>query len=277
MRTLIFCGNFLFPMLLCLEVYAQSNTFSISPGIRFFDYAEYGDDGSFLDGEKGPVPGIGGVIEHRTSNNAVLSVFGDIFLGKVNYDGHLQSGLPLSAETDQLFYSVGVGVQTPGMLINKPLFDKRIAGFTNIIYQVWEREILPTQISSRLFEIYSWWELSIGGKYFVFEKDDQNLVLFGRAFYIINPTMQIDLASSGYGKPVLDLGEKTGGEVGFEWLTLSSPNHWLGLTGAYKFWGFGRSDDQVVFRNDNTTSIVIHEPRSETNNFNLQAVIKINF
>ncbi len=270
LRKLPFC-LVLFILLFCSNVYADSNSFTISPGIRFFDYAEYDDDGSFLDGEKDPVLGIGGNFEHRTPNEVVIAVFGEIFAGTVDYDGQLQTGFPLTTNTDEVFLSLGIGIETPFFLLNN-----RTVFFTNVIYQLWERDILPTLISARLYEVYQWWEISAGIEYFFLRESARTLAIFGRVFYISNPTMQVDLTSDGYGKPILDLGEKTGGELGFEWLTSYTQNHWIGLLGAYKFWSFGRSNDMTVVSDDNLTVISIHEPRSETNNFTLQVVFKMN-
>lgn len=261
-------------LLMCLlsEASAQSNTFGISPGIRFFDYAEYGDDGSFLDGEKGPVLGLGGVFEHHARKDVSVLIFGDVFAGTVDYDGRLQSGFPLTTDTDELFYSLGIGVKSPLLLLNS-----QTNVFFDLVYQVWERDILPTSISTRLFEIYKWWELSLGVEYFLVEVNDNTLSIFGRAYQVINPTMQVDLVSDGYGKPTLDLGEHFGGELGFHWMTSYSPRQQIGFLGTYKFWRFGRSDDMTVIRDDNSAAIVIHEPRSETNNLTLQIIFKSEF
>ena len=254
------------------EAYAQSNTFSVSPGIRFFDYAEYDDNGSFLDGEKGPVLGVGGVFAHRDANNVTLSLIADVFFGTVDYDGQLQSGFPLTTETDQLFYSLGIRVEVPV----RPQ-DNRFSLIVDLVNQTWERDILPTSISTRLFEIYEWWELSLGAKYLVAEEKTNSLSIFARAYQIVNPTMEVDLVSEGYGQPKLDLGARIGGEIGFQQMISYTPNNQIALLGTYKFWKFGRSDDLTVVRDDGQASIIIHEPRSETNNLTLQVIFTTTF
>jgi hypothetical protein len=254
------------------DAIAQSNSFDLTTGVKFFDYAEYGDDGAFLDGEKGWVLGIGAAYEHHMSNDMVLSVFGDIFEGEVDYDGHLQSGTPLTTKTDEAFYSLGVGLQFP-----LPILNNRVDLFSDVSYQQWERDILPTARSARLFEVYEWWEISLGAECLIVKATSSNLSIYGRAYQISNPAMQIDLVSFGYGKPTLDLGEEVGGELGFRWMFPVSTEQQIGLLGSYKFWEFGRSDDKRVVRDDNEAAITIHEPRSETNTFTIQMTFKTDF
>ena len=272
MQNLHLFHSFIFLLLFFSEAYSQPNSFSISPGIRFFDYAEYGDDGSFLDGEKGPVLGVGGALEHHVNNGVSISVFGDVFAGTVDYDGHLQSGFPLTTDTDELFYSLGFGVRSPRIAL-----DNKVSFFLDIVYQAWERDILPTSISTRLFEIYEWWEFSIGAEYLIVMEQAKRLSVFARAYQIFNPTMQVDLVSDGYGKPTLDLGEHIGGEIGFQQMIHYTHKHQVALLGAYKFWRFGRSDDMTVIRDDNLAAQTIHEPRSETNNITFQVIFTTKF
>ena len=194
-------------------------------------------------------------------------MFGEVFTGTVDYDGQLQSGFPLTTDTDELFYALGIGIKTPLTSLNN-----QVNVFFDIGYQVWERDILATPISTELFEVYKWWELSLGAEYFIIKENAKKLSIFGRAYQIFNPTMEVDLVSEGYGKPTLDLGEHIGGEIGFQKVISYASKHQIAFLGTYKFWQFGRSNDVTVIRNDNLASIVIHEPRSETNNITFQIV-----
>lgn len=262
MRSLLF----VLLILLYSDSFASDASLLLSPGVRFFDYTEYGDNGNFLDGETGPVWGAELSYSYPLHGNATLSIDGDIFSGNVRYDGSTQGGTPLVATTNQNFYSFGLGYKTPFIEA-----DDSLTVLAALRYERWERDILPTTISTGLFELYEWWEMSLGFEFLLHKEPDQRLIFYARVFDILDPVMQVHL--NRYGKPELELGARGGGEFGFHWMSPLNGRSQLGLALGYKAWSFGRSNDKTVLRDDGLQTQTIFEPRSQTDTFTIQLML----
>jgi hypothetical protein len=244
-------------MLCQTDLLASERSLSFSPGMRYFDYAEYGDDGSFLDGETGPVIGLALSYCFPLPGKGKATIDAGIYSGEVLYDGQTQGGIPAVTTTDQSFYSLGFGYEVP--LISP---KEGLTAFASLHYEKWERDILPTSITNELFEVYEWWEMSLGLDVVLYKDKTEKLNLYTRIFDIANPVMTVHL--NGYGTPDLELGGKGGGEIGIRWMQRLSARRELGLSIGHKAWSFGRSDIKLVFPNNGGSAQLIHEPRSQT-------------
>jgi hypothetical protein len=242
------------------------NRFVFYPGIMYFDYEETGDDGSFLNGETGPVPGITVALEHRFNPEVTGIVFGGIYTGTVDYDGQTQAGSPFQTDTQADFFTLGVAAQFP-----IKYFDNEISLIVDYTYMRWERDIQSRGLVSGLYEVYQWQELFIGAQFFFVEELKGRWSLFGGVFQTRNSEIEIDLVSDGYGKPRLSLGSDTGFELGAQWMEVNNKSKY-GFRVSYKNWKFGRSANEIS--SGNGGSITIYEPKSETANifFELIAV-----
>lgn len=246
-------------LLLCHGIsLAGEKTLSLAPGMRLFDYAEYDDNGAFLDGESGPVLGLDVTYAYLLQNKSKAFLDIGVFSGEVLYDGQTQGGSPAVTTTDQSFYSFGVGFEAP--LISP---KERLKAFASLRYEKWERDILPTSLTAGLFEVYEWWEMSLGLDVGLYKNKTEQLSMYTRVFAISNALMTVHL--NGYGTPELELGNKGGGEIGVRWMQRLSARRALGLSFGYKAWSFGRSADKTVLPNNGGPVQTIHEPRSQTN------------
>jgi hypothetical protein len=241
---------------------AGSDVLLLSAGVRSFDYVEYSDSGNFLDGEFGSVWGADFSWIRALPNQNQVYIEGGIFAGDVRYDGSTQGGTALQTNTHQHFYNAGLGYRMPFPGHASPLILS-----VSLHYRRWERDILPTAISSGLFEIYRWWETSIGLEFSLHKSPEQILTFYTRVFSIYDPVMEVHLHR--YGRPELALGAKGGGEIGFNWSSPLARRSRLGLSLGLKKWSFGRSDNKRVVRDDGFTQSIF-EPRSQTETVTIQ-------
>lgn len=213
---------------------------TIAPSLMDFDYVEYDDNGNFLDGEKGVIPGIElgfSFIQPETQFGFVFAF--KHFAGDVDYDGHIQSsdaeldGLPLETKTNEDVTEFYFGL-TKGVV--EGLFLE--AGFS---IKEWDRDIQGKFIDdpkpafvSGLYEVYEWNQFSIGGK--VERKIyGEHYLNFKIAYLkIIDPKMKL------FGS-VYKLQAKSGSMLEAGWQYRLDSQKTVGLVGNITKWEFGRS------------------------------------
>ena len=71
----------------------------VAPGVRHFHMTENGPDGGRLVKEEGWLPGVQATVE-RTAGDWRISLHGERFQGRIDYDGQVQSGSTLTSNTD---------------------------------------------------------------------------------------------------------------------------------------------------------------------------------
>lgn len=247
------------------DAYAD-NRFSVAPGLMYFDYEERGDDGSFLDGETGPVFGATVTLERNINYKDTAVLYGGIYTGTVDYDGHTQSGIPIQTDTKANFYTLGAAAQVPVEGQGNTL--SVIIGYR---LKRWERDIQSVGFVSGLYEIYQWQEFNLGAQYTLKQPDNTDWRFFAGLFRTQNANIKIDLSPQGYGKPELSLGTDTGLELSIQWMKVRPNNRDLAVKLSYKAWEFGRSPNELSSGPSGT--VIVHEPKSETSTIMLELVI----
>ena len=247
--TRFFLSFFLF-FLTPFHVYAEA-TFSITPGIMYFHYEEFDLNNNTLDTESGFIPGVSLSIHLDQS-----SLGAHLFTGKVDYDGQTQSGVPHKTDTDESLYYFFYRYDF--LNINN---DYNFFVSTN--YQFWERLIKANNGVGSLYEEYSWWHVEAG---FKINKtlSNHNVLKFELAsLRTFNGDITIDLNDVGFGEANLDLGDKFGlrGLLSLDLNTDYHSNINIGI--EYKYWGFGRSNTEIL--SDGLSNISITEPESDSN------------
>jgi len=228
----------------------------MSAGIMNFDYAEYDDDGTFLDGEKGNMPGVAiNFLGH--SEGGFETEFGfDFYKATVDYDGHLQ---PSASETDPVVIAnvfmvpfktntietvTGLHAQISKALDAYP----KLSLYGNFGYKFWNRAIQGKYISTLgnlgipivgfvpgATEKYQWYQLIFGGKYNVVLNDKSALDFSAGISRTLNPTMKT-------GAYTYKQKERTGYELGVDWLLKLSPGKRIGVGAELSYWEFGKSN-----------------------------------
>lgn len=249
----------------CYNVSYAQNRLVLTPGVMYFDYEETGDDGSFLDGETGPVPGVNAAVEIQYYPKFTGIVFGGYYSGTVDYDGHTQAGLPIQTKTKEDFFTLGVAAQFPvGNRQSELLLQ------TGYAFKRWERDIQSIGNVSGLFEIYAWQELSFGALVTIEAENNSRLNLYWGIFKTRNADIEINLSSDGYGRPVLPLGSSVGLELAAQWMSTKEVNNNVGFKLSYRNWKFGRSPDKTI--SGNSGNATVFEPMSETSNILFELV-----
>jgi len=222
-----------------------------------FDYAEYDDDGTFLDGEKGNMPGIAINFLDHSGGTGFVTEFGlDFYKGTVEYDGHLQ---PLPTETDPIVIAnvfmlpfktntletvTGIHFKIAKSLTTYP----SLSLYGQFGYKYWNRAILGKFISKpgnlgilvqgyipSSTEKYTWYQLIFGAKYNVVLGEQSNLDFTAGVSQTLNPTMKS-------GPYIYKQKERAGYELGFDWLFKISQGRRIGLNGSLTYWEFGKSN-----------------------------------
>lgn len=230
-------------------VHADTNI-SVSPGIMYFNYEEFDLNNVTLDTEIGFLPGISFLI-----NEQQHSLGAHIFSGEVEYDGQTQTGVPHKTDTDETLYYL--------FYRHDFLATNQHGFFVGLNYQLWERFIQANNNVGSLYEEYSWWSAEAGVKFDINTADNKNFIFEIAGFRTFNGDILIDLNNFGYGQPSLNLGDKFGLRSLLA-LNLKTTSHTAMQVGVeYKYWGFGRSNTEILSNGINTISIV--EPESKSN------------
>lgn len=224
---------------------------TISPGLSYFHYEEFGLDNSTLNKEIGFLPGISLTLQQKKH-----SLGTHIFSGEVEYDGHTQSGAPHTTNTDENLYYFFYRYD---FLSEQSKHNY----FVSINYNIWERFIQANNNVGSLFEEYTWWHLEAGLHTYRNLLNQQKINYELALFQTFNGEILVDLEKFDYGKPVLDLGDKLGLRTMIAYDLKSDNNSLISIGLEYKYWGFGRSNTKNI--SDGLTTISVTEPESETN------------
>ena len=223
--------------------------------ILYFDYEEFDLSGATFNKETGVIPGFS-VAALKKLNHFTNTLSFEAYDGEVDYDGQLQSGAPHMTQTQEtlnrIFYK-----------LNWSPNDNNNSIFGKIAWQQWDRNILPTNNVSGLFERYEWWALEIGFLTTFYENNTSRWQFELGISKIGNGTIEIDLIDQGLGQPKLELGDGHGvtAQLIYQHTFMSSNVLSLGL--QHQYWTFGRSNTESI--TDGFKTFDITEPRSESN------------
>jgi hypothetical protein len=253
------------PLTLCFLLFAFSvkaeSQFSITPTLLHFDYTEFSNSGSVLDKETGWIPGM--QLHLNTPLNEQWRVGFELaaYDGSVNYEGNTQT------TTQATIYRFGASIET------------QLTPRTDLVFGIkhneWQRDIQDSNTLLGPYEIYRWWETSIGISTQLWAKEKQSWRAEATLLRTVNPTIHVDLSKADLGKTDLDLGTEWGSRLQLSWTHETSAEWQHGLKIFYEAWDFGRSD----FKNTSggTGSLLVAEPRSETRHSGLLLVISKHF
>lgn len=255
--------------LLVVPPTAVALEFELGLGAQDFGYKEFDDESRLLDREDGFIPGLR--VELRQAFNdwtvgGLLSYFG----GKVDYDGHTQSGTPFKTRTDEDFLRIGVRFDRT--------FRAELLREFNLYnawsYRRWDRDIQGRDNVRGLFEVYDWWEAALGVLWPYRPTARREWRLDAALVYTIAPSLEVQLA--GFDDTVLDLGER----IGFRFQAQHTwwRDHRTGYTlgGFVEAWDFGRSRTEPLTQNGVPVGTAF-EPRSESRHWGARLSITQRF
>jgi hypothetical protein len=137
----------------------------------------------------------------------------------------------------------------------------------------WRRDILATNITSGLVEIYRWNYFTVGGEAIVWQRGQWSAGIGVSLLRPIRPTMSLDLA--GFDAATLNLGSRNSVRVNFPIEFVDGTGRPWTLEPYWKSWRLGRSADQRLTSGGAPTTAIVHEPRSETNIFGVTVSVRL--
>lgn len=236
---------------------SASGDLSVSAGavLGHFDYKESSSSGESLNTERGIVPGIQANLALSLDNEMQVELSGTRFSGDVRYSGQTQTGAPLRTHSDFALTMADLTTRFRPFVVHNLLITPMIrAGFRE-----WQRDILPTDKTLQLSEVYQWLEIGAGGSVC------QNLKWKwldtwcgqGWALYAFEGSVKVDLTEINAGQPLLRLGSMPGALAA---LSAGVGNTELGVFSH--FWQFGRSNPETIYRPFGR--LTIEEPASRS-------------
>lgn len=252
LRSLTFCSIFLAGSVTPSNVYALE--IGASADLMYFNYEEFDTTGTSLNSETGFLPGLtlSASQPYKAIHNTVkFSIYG----GQVDYNGQTQSGQPHQTNTDESIYRILYKISW------SPENYQSIF-YARTYWQQWDRNILSNKGVSGLFERYQWWSLEAGIQASIYKHDRHDVLFELGLLKTTNGTIKIDLNNSGYGTPVLDLGDSIGLNSALNYQIKLRQNSDLQFGFRYTTWRFGRSNTRTL--SNGSTVITVVEPESIT-------------
>lgn len=241
---------------------------NIGPSFMWFDYAEYDQSDTFLDGEEGILTGAVGNFRFNFNKNYFVSTDARFYIGIVDYDGHTQPGfVPIKSTTNTFIFDINSALGR--RFTTAPAYIDLYAGLG---YHFWRRQINPTFTSggvpvAGLLEYYQWWYLMAGTKFIFNRSGNQEIGLDIRTTYMQNASIEVDFQGfGGYDNKKLDLGNRFGFYLAVPIKFKSSSSvDWI-IEPYYEYIDIGRSNVGELTSNGTPTGVFVVEPRSETRN-----------
>ena len=245
--------NPLFLLLTLLPTALYANTYiDVSTKLLHFNYEEFDTSGQTLNTEIGVIPGVSLTLSNA-QKRLTNSIGIEIYNGQVTYDGHTQLGAPHITKTDETQYALSYG-------LNWSVNKNTSTVFSKIFWQNWNRDILPSNGVSGLFERYQWWRFEIGAHTSIYKKNDQDLSIEFAVLKTNNGRIEVDLSNFGYGVPELKLGDSHGINMALQYRIDLKQNENIQFSVRYTRWEFGRSNSETL--SNGITQITIVEPQS---------------
>jgi len=238
------------------ETQAEALPIEASLKLLHFNYEEFDQSGDTFNEEEGLIPGLA-LTASKTLGDFTNSISFEGYGGTVDYDGMTQSGIPLETETNETIYRLFYRLDW-----SPKEYDNTISIYGKVAWQQWDREILPSTISSRLFEQYEWWTLEIGFTIPIYKNKNNFWSFELGVLKTTNGTIEIDLSRQGFGKPELKLGSGSGVNTSLLYQYAINERSELGFSLQYQHWEFGRSNTRSI--SNGIIVIDFTEPESET-------------
>ena len=240
--------------MIAITANSHATEMRIAGEMMHFDYEETDLNGNTLNQETGLIPGltVSATKPYQDFDNTLEF---SIYDGQIDYDGQTQSGQPHQTTTEETIYR---------LLYRLSWSPQAVAGgfYGKAYWQQWDRDIQPFNGVQGLFERYQWWSIEAGMQVPFIDNESQNLSLELGMLATFDGSILIDLESSGFGSPVLELGNGFGfsGEFKYEHRQTDNSSFLFGV--QLKTWEFGRSNSKIISNGTNVISIT--EPESTT-------------
>lgn len=221
----------------------------------FFNYEEFDQSSASLNKETGLIPGLSLSLS-KTPGDFTSLISVELFDGQVDYNGQTQSGVPHVTATNETLHRIFYKLNWSPENNNSSIYGK-------VAWQQWDRNILPANNISRLFEQYQWWTFELGFSATLFEKNSDKWLLEFGVSKVNNGSIKIDLNPQGYGQPKLELGDGEGLSAAIIYQHKLTDRNKIGLSLYHQRWTFGRSNTKSI--SNGFTSFDITEPRSISN------------
>jgi opacity protein-like surface antigen len=110
---------------------------SLDGHVENFEWKEFDDDGSQFLKESGPLAGVGGLLDVDTGIGFHLQGIGEVFFGRIDYDGATQAGKPVDSKTKYSGFLAEADLMVP-LKVTPRFYLKPYAGGGG---RIWQREI----------------------------------------------------------------------------------------------------------------------------------------
>jgi hypothetical protein len=250
--------------------YADSNEIYLRLGasVQDFGYKEFNDQNVLIDREDGLMPGLLVEIGNKWQDVAGIFRF-ELFDGLVDYDGQTNSGIPLKTRTDERVTNIEVLLR----YAVKSFAKNNVNLSVGLGDHKWRRDILATNITSGLLEIYHWKYFTVGGAADFWQRGKWSAGIDIRLLRPIQPTMSLDL--NGYDAATLNLESRNSVRLNFPLHFVDGTRRQWTFTPYWESWRLGRSADLRLTSGGVPTSTIAHEPRSETNNVGVTISLRL--
>lgn len=237
--------------------YDTSLKLSLGPAVLGFRYREESADGSLLDQERGALPGFCAAAA-QGRGRVFVRVAGCYYRGTVSYDGHTQSGVPVSTDTDESLgdgrLEVGARFGVPGARVY------RIYGLVG--YRRWERTIRSTPSVNGLSETYTWPYVGLGANGVLLRRGRWQWNADLQLREPVRPRVHIDFRGL-YDTSTVRPAALPGFRLALPLTYRLSPTTGVTVTPYWDFWRLGKSDVNTLYQGGVPVGTV-HEPASRT-------------
>lgn len=241
----------------------------VAPSVVDFSYKEFDAWDELFDREDGLVPGITFGLLREWRGLSFVGRFSH-HGGEVDYDGHTQSGIPITTATEAQFTSVWFQAERP----RRTATGRNYAIYAGLGYNRWVRDIQSTRTSNGLFvqgllETYSWWTAAAGGRMSLHRSGPVEWEVDARLFHAVDA--EVDVDSHGlFDRVTLEPKERPGFRIAFPWHYARSDGLSFVVEPWMEYFEFGESDRKTLRVGGAPVGTAV-EPRSETRNLGLSA------
>ena len=238
-------------------------------GLMDFDYAEYDDNNTFLDGETGLIPGILMSIREQ-QKKFYIEAEGSYYSSNIDYDGFTQppSSTPVKtvSDADIIDVSLKAGYVT----------EQAGSWYAGLGYRYWYRHIrsgqdINGQPVAGLLEEYDWFYFLAGLETHFQATANVSVGLDLRLTRMLDASMEIDfLGFQSRDNSRVELGLRTGYRFALPIKIKTRSQSAFLIAPYYEIIDIGKSNSVQVTSGGVPTAIFIHEPRSETRNLGIE-------
>jgi len=243
---------------------------SIGPAVLGFHYREQAPDGSALDRERGALPGFCAALS-QSAGRLFVRMAGCYYHGTVSYDGHTQSGVPVSTDTDESLgdgrMEVGGRFGTPGARVY------RVYGLVG--YRRWDRTVRSTPTVNGLSEIYTWPYVGLGANGVLLRRGRWRWTVDAQMRVPLAPKVRIDFGGL-YDPSTVRPGALPGFRLALPLTYRLSPTQGVTVTPYWNFWRLGKSDVNTLYRGGVPVGTV-YEPESRTSSPGISVLLYVRY